>query len=593
MFLERLDKLSDRIYRRVGKSRLFAHLHEAEGVKQVQPNGRSAAFYRSVLLWQEQGFFFRIKRKLYQAFLGSRCSDIGIFLVIWGVVSLLGNSWFYGANPFSGKILFSLMLILSASVLLRISQFCGKVIRNSLFFRWLLFDFCELSESLFLFKKKKKRTGIWVLFGFLAGGASVLFSPIAVGGLMALCCLMFLFSAVPELLLLTIFGGLPFLNLFPHPTMGLVGLLLIGVTVCAGKAISGKRQIVWRSTDRLAVWFGILFFFGGLISHGRVWDGILRGFLMLSAWFCTRLLFSSQIWRRRAIATIILSSVCCACMGILQYVLGKAELGWVDIARFGDIGGRVTAFFGNPNLFAIYLLYTAIICLGMIFCNLSRWETWIWCGSFFTISLCLVLTWSRGAWLAWLFAISLFLALCSRRSLSILFALGVTGGGLIFYLPHSVTNRFRSIGNLADSSANYRIYTWKGVLRMLQANPWGIGCGEGAFRAVYPQYAVSGTEGVMHAHQIFLEVFVELGLGGFLLFLTLLWVLLKNALCFFKCREEGARRAEGVSLLCVLIGGLVMGCFDSLWYHSGLFWMFWSMCALLAGLNGEGRHESE
>ena len=332
---------------------------------------------------------------------------------------------------------------------------------------------------------------------------------------------------------------------------------------------------------------GILYLIGSFISYGTVTDGFLRGFLMLSAWFLTRLLLTSALWRRRTELGLTLSAVIWSVVGIMEYVTGKAPLRWVDVSRFGDIGGRVCGSFGNPNLFAIFLLFTVPLCLGFVFQKSGRFVKHGALIAFLLGSGCLLLTWSRGAWLAWIGLTVVFLVLCSRRSLSILFVGVFSAIGVIPFLPQPVIRRFYSIGHPADTSASYRIYTWKGVLRMLSAHPWGIGSGERAFHLLFPVYAVSGTESVMHPHQMFLEVWCDLGIIGLILFLWLLWRLIGGTLRFCRRIPEGTVRAEGVSLFCVLMGGILMGCFDSLWYHHGLLWLFWGLCAMLENTNRE------
>jgi O-antigen ligase len=95
----------------------------------------------------------------------------------------------------------------------------------------------------------------------------------------------------------------------------------------------------------------------------------------------------------------------------------------------------------------------------------------------------------------------------------------------------------------------------------------------------------------MHAHQVFLEVLTELGVVGLLLFVGVLFLVLRETVCFCRNEREGARRAVGVSLIATLTGGLVMGAFDSLWYHHGLYWLFWSVVALLVNVMQEGSNE--
>lgn len=584
MILERLDAVSDRVFRTMASCTLKWTRKKtvADGAAEVLPTTPSkSGLYRAVLRWQEKSFWLRTEKWIFGRILESNVSDIGLFLVAWGVVSLGGNWLFRHAAPFSMRMLLPVAQILSASVLLRSDQSVSRCIRHSRMLRWLLFSFCRLSEV--GFKAKPRAGGHRV--GFLIGGVligllSVLLSPLTVGILLLSVLLLALLSAVPEAALTALLFLLPFCNLTAHPTVTLCVLAFLCTAVCFGKAISGKRQVRWERADGLVLWLCALFVMGGIVSYGSAYDGCLRAFLLFGAWFPTRLLLSSKEWRSRECSALAVSSFLCAVGGILEYVLGKAELAWVDVSRFGDLGGRVCGSFGNPNLFAIFLLLTVPFSLKAAFTEENNLQKTIAFGMFLTGSLCLVLTWSRGAWLAWMLSVLLFLALCSRRSFSVLIAGSVGAVGLLFYLPQTVVRRFRSIGSLTDSSANYRIHTWRGVLRMIRANPWGIGCGEEAFHRVFPIYAVSGTEQVMHPHQILLQVLAELGLAGGLLFAVLMGMLFWRIVRFCRNTPEGARRAEGVVLFSILAGVLLMGCFDSLWYHNGLFWLFWVLCAM-------------
>ena len=575
MILEKLDRLSDWIFRRVSKASASCggrDLMEGERVEVKSPS----RIYRWVLRWQEHGLVFRWKRFLFHGFLNSRVSDVGVLLVLWGAVEL---AWYgFALHTFH---FVSLGRILAASVLLHEPQSCGRCIQRSRMLRGFLFSFCGLSEAAFASHRKTRTPSvIWLLMGGIMGILGCLTSPIAVTvGVSASLPLILAFS-VPELAFLTALLFFPFFNLLSHPTWWLFCTVLLCGLACLGKTISGKRQLEWGHTDRLVLLLGFLYAMSGIVSFGRLSDGLLRCFLLLTGWFLTRLLLASPQWRQRAVECLTLSSTISAILGILQYVLGKAPLGWVDTARFGDIGGRVCGTFGNPNLFAIFLLFTGTLPLAGSFEGKSAAERWRSFFSFVLGGVCLLLTWSRGAWLGWLAAVLLFLSVCSRRSLSVLMVGSALAVGAIPFLPNTVLRRFQSIGNFADTSANYRLNTWRGVGRMIRAHPWGIGCGEEAFRRVFPTYAVSGTERVMHPHQVFLEAITELGVVGFFVFLLILWRL---AVCFFdfcKSARQGRRRAEGISLFCALLGGIIMGLFDSLWYHNGLFWLFWIVCAM-------------
>ena len=148
-------------------------------------------------------------------------------------------------------------------------------------------------------------------------------------------------------------------------------------------------------------------------------------------------------------------------------------------------------------------------------------------------------------------------------------------------LPESFRGRLFSIGDLGESSIRYRLQTWVGSLRMLGAHPVGIGVGERAWRAIYPHFTVSGTKTVMHAHNVFLQIAVELGVMGLFLFVLLLCIAL----------WQGIKQKNYVAVS-ALLGALTMGLFDHLWYYPGMLVPFWSILAFCAP-SGEKETKNE
>lgn len=596
MILETIDHLSDRVFRWAESARIFARVsehHTRVASRRRKPRGRRD-FYRSVLRWQEEGSVFRAERWMFERLLSARTSDIGALLLTFGGVGLLGN-WFYRQkSPLSFEILLPMICILLAPILLNSSRTISHSIRKSVILRWFLFEFCGIEYTTFFPKRRiRPQRKTFFAVGCLVGLLSVWVSPVffalaVLGGL-----LLALLSAVPEPAYCCVLFLLPFLGLAPHPTRTLTILLAICLALCLGKTLSGKRQGEWEPIDGLVLWITGLFLLGSVVTYGSFFEGALRAFLLFASWFPFRVLFCNSVWRRRACLSLTLSSFVCAIGGVVEYFLGRAVLGWVDVSRFGDIGGRVCGFFGNPNLFAIFLLLTTPLTLRWMLGQKSMVGRVFSSVVFLTQSLCMILTWSRGGWLGWMFSVAVFLILCNRRTLSALIALFVCGFGLVFYLPENVLNRFGSIASTTDSSVHYRLNTWRGVCRMLFEHPFGIGSGESAFRTAFPRYAVSGTETVMHAHQIFLEVAVEIGVVGLILFLLVLWHLFARVVRFCRRHSEGEKRTEGVCLAATLTGALMMGLFDSLWYHGGLYWLFWSIAAMLVNVTQEAFYERE
>ncbi len=365
---------------------------------------------------------------------------------------------------------------------------------------------------------------------------------------------------------------LPFLSLLSHP--GAIGAGLCLLSFCFF-LLEGGLRARYATADGCVALLAGAYLLSGLLSEGDILPGLLCAAVCL-VWFPARAVLQDSAARRRLLLGMRGSFGIVSLIGILQYVTGRAELRWVDTVRFGDIGGRVVSVFSNPNVLAVYLL----LMLPLAICG--AWEeegsrvSRRWSAAVAAMGLlCLLLTWSRGAWLGAMLEVVLLLAFGSRETLAAgLLALPFLPGGLLF-LPGNILRRFLSIGDLGESSIRYRLLTWRGAVEAILSHPFGVGAGEAAFRAAYLPHAVSGTETVMHAHQLFLQLSLDAGVCGLGAFLLFLICLLRRWL------REGGGDGGGVAIC----GVLVMGLFDHIWYSVGLQGLFWVIAAL-AGRGG-------
>lgn len=371
---------------------------------------------------------------------------------------------------------------------------------------------------------------------------------------------------IPEWGFLILLSAFPFFQVFEHSTLWLLPIcafLLFWFVRCLLQEPKPKLDFA----DFLVLLILLLQLSTALTGFGRAVDALTVA-LLTSVWFSARHLFGEWIEKSlvflSSLALLVISAI-----GVGQYLFGVAELRWVDAKRFGDIGGRVTSLFDNPNILAVYLL---------LYFPLSLWATFLpqnkgrrrffYAVTTILCALCILLTWSRGAWLGLLFEILLFLLFYSRKSRKVILFLPPIALLSLPLLPESFRGRLFSIGDLGESSIRYRLQTWIGTWRMLGEHPVGIGVGERAWRAIYPHFAVSGTARVMHAHNIFLQIAAELGAVGLVLFFLLLGVSL----------WRGVQKGNIVAVVAVA-GALVMGMFDHLWYYPGMIVPFWSMLA--------------
>lgn len=540
-------------------------------------------FRRAWLRAVEESRIMRLLSSLSTALLETSIGSYGCFFVLYG--SFAAAIRLVGVETFRGSVsLYAALILCVASVPLLLSnRSLSYGIRHSVVLSWFLIGFCGIGEERFGLRDRGREHLWWaLLLAFCASMGTTYLSVARTAALIFLLLALWLLLEVPELCLTTFLLSLPFLAWSRHATAAAtVGALLCLITWLA-KALRGRRVLRFGAIDLSVLLFALAFLIGGAVSRGGT-ASVIKGvsaFCLISVWFPVRGLFSDRKWRARGIAAIKLGAAVTSVWGIGEYFLTDLTLNWVDVSRFSDIGGRVCAGFGNPNVLAVYLLCTVPLFLGGA-ADESRTHTSRVCNliGFIAGVGCLILTWSRGAWLGIAVATLLFLLSFSRRSAGCVALSLLPLGCLSPYLPHSIVNRFVSIGSFSESSIRYRFYTWRGVLRMLREHAWGIGVGSEAFYAVYPRYAVSGTERVMHAHQLWLQILVELGIGGLIVFL---WLLLLLFFCVAQGMRDlhGGARAQTVAGASALAGVLVMGFFDYVWYHMGLISLFLAVGAL-------------
>jgi putative inorganic carbon (hco3(-)) transporter len=287
-------------------------------------------------------------------------------------------------------------------------------------------------------------------------------------------------------------------------------------------------------------------------------------------------------------------------IGFYQYIHHVQPLAtWQDTSLNPE--DQLTRIFGtllpsNPNLLAGFLIPCAAAGIGLALQSLQHRRWWIAAillAMSMTSLLALVATGSRGGFLAIMtMGVITFLYLghllwhdptlkekYRLKAAWILIFLGATGGALlgVFLLP-ALRTRFLSIFAMRnDSSNSYRMNVWISTIRMIKDN-WllGIGPGNDTFKQVYGLYMTPGYN-ALSAYSIFLEMWAEQGIFGLLVFLLLLAVLLGRACLAFYSTLPLDRKIMIGALFAGIMGSVVYGLFDTIWYRPSvnlLFWLF-------------------
>lgn len=207
------------------------------------------------------------------------------------------------------------------------------------------------------------------------------------------------------------------------------------------------------------------------------------------------------------------------------------------------------------------------------------------CSGTLAIAAGLVLTQSRGAWLAVIVALVIMAAIATRRTLWLGVGAGLLGLALVIMALSGnlgpLVNQF--LQSEALGGLDGRLEVWSRALMAIQDFAF-TGIGLGGFSlvipAIYP-YFLSGPEPVPHAHNLFLQIGVDLGLPGLISFLLLLFWLVRAG--FTGWRNFSHRPAGWITLGCLgaLCAMLTHGLVDSVTWGTKPAFLSWAILGLL------------
>ena len=399
--------------------------------------------------------------------------------------------------------------------------------------------------------------------------------------------------------------ALPVLN-----TTMIGGLVWLTTFVLGIRLLLGHIQLRWSIIDTLVT----LFFATAVLStafssftHTSL-IGLVKFMTFYVAYANARVLLtqcSKAIWW---VSLLFLALGCMeAVVSFYQYVYRIQPLAtWQDPNLNPEL--KLIRVFGtlqpsNPNLLAGYLIHIIPVSISLSLIALFN-RQWliglILSGLSGLTTLTLVLTGSRGGYLAIAgMMLALFfwvghilwheptfkkqIALKTAWALTAL--LGIAGVvGAIALMP-AIQHRVLSIFSMRqDSSNSFRLNVWGSVIEMIRDN-WlvGIGPGNNTFKLVYGLYMVPGYT-ALSAYSIFLEIWVEQGILGIVVF-SLLWLtLMLRAGCSLFTNIPIQNKLLIGGLWTGILGSTIYGCFDTIWYRPSVNVLFWCLVAALAVL---------
>lgn len=221
---------------------------------------------------------------------------------------------------------------------------------------------------------------------------------------------------------------------------------------------------------------------------------------------------------------------------------------------------RTVSLYANESYTSLgfYLLLTSCLLLGMVTHEDNKKRKIIHAGLIIVYLACILATLTRSIWLGFFSAV-LITSFFHRKKLILLFPVIVLV--LFLLLPSAFTNRFKSIFDFQSygrpgGALSDRVQLWESATDMIRDYPFlGVGYGKRIFKKVYitEGYILSNAQerrALPNAHNLYLDIAVQLGIPGLFIFLAMIALYFKEAIISYKNAEDSY--SKGVVLGCIL-----------------------------------------
>ena len=265
--------------------------------------------------------------------------------------------------------------------------------------------------------------------------------------------------------------------------------------------------------------------------------------------------------------------------GIYQYIAGieiRADL--VDLYTNPGLR-RAYSTMGNPNNYAKYLILFLPFCVSYAFNRKTE------LGKFFAVCmlapvfLALILTASRAAYLVAVGSAGLYVLLMNKRLVPFFILVFIA---CIPFIPTALVDRVLTIG--MDSSSKYRLLIWDASFQALR-DYWvlGVSMGPEAFSQVYRIYANETAINARHAHNLFMQIWIENGIFAFAAFMAFFVNIIKRLLCD-KWNPKVLHNNYHIAAICSLVGFAMFGIVEYTWFYPRVMLSFWIVVGIALSL---------
>lgn len=377
---------------------------------------------------------------------------------------------------------------------------------------------------------------------------------------------------------------------------GFLGILVVAGLFLVGQANQRKYALTLTETGPYLGLY-VLWICYGLITSSSI-DLSVRFFLFHMTGVLLILVVVSGIKNYQQLQIMIILAVIgvtiSALYGCYQGIIEGVEVlvYQQDVTLNEGMPGRAYAFFDNPNNFAQMLAMLIPLNVALVF-TLKNWRGKLL--ALLALIPCVVaigLTYSRSGWIGLAIALVIFVIFLDWRVVPVLLVAGVLS---LPFLPETIYNRILTIGDMSDSSVQYRISIYYSAGSLL-SDFWGTGVGLGSdvmseifvngdYRTIY-----DGSYPV-HSHNNYLQMWLEVGLLGAITYIALLFSQLKRGVQTFRRSTNRSLRLMLAAAISSFCGIMIIGLVEYTWFYPRNMITYFFLFAIIASCVSLGKQE--
>lgn len=339
-------------------------------------------------------------------------------------------------------------------------------------------------------------------------------------------------------------------------------------------------------------------------------------YLVTRVWFVTGFyLLAVQIFKREGVIKRYFSAYMAGMTPVAIYYLIRL---WNDGVFMKETAySAIRPFFNDHTAFGASLAFCIPVSIYLLFSNRKSFLLKI---SFFIqlliFSAAFILSYSRAAWISLAAASVVTFILILKISWKILAP--VLTVIIIALITTWTTTMIRLNENRQDSSGNFekhiqsisnirtdnsnleRINRWKSALRMSAEKPL-FGWGPGTYQFIYAPYQIASEKTKIstnwgeggNAHSEYLGLLAESGIPGVIIYIILLFVVMKKAIALFRRAGERENRIMLICMITALSTYIVHGALNNFLDTDKISALFWGITAVIVSADINSSEEKK